>query len=140
MRVHINPQTSTHTLGNFKCIARRFLMFDFHNLKVYQQTRSLNQSAIKLIKSSVGIDPSLKNQFIRASTSIALNIAEGSAKFSKAEKRNYYSIARGSAFECVAILDLLLDLDIITPSSYEDYQREYQEISKMLYGLIRALS
>jgi len=36
-----------------------------------------------------------------------LNIAEGSGKFSKADRKNYFVTSRGSVFECVAILDIL---------------------------------
>ncbi|MCC6818329.1 MAG: four helix bundle protein, partial [Bacteroidia bacterium] len=35
--------------------------------------------------------------------------AEGSGKFSKADRKNYYTTARASVHECVAILDILHD-------------------------------
>lgn len=38
-----------------------------------------------------------------------LNIAEGSGRFTDKNKRNFYVIARGSAFECVAVFDFLKD-------------------------------
>lgn len=49
----------------------------------------------------------LRDQLQRASTSIALNIAEGAGEFAKAEKRRFYRIARRSATECAAVLDVL---------------------------------
>ncbi|MGH7481141.1 MAG: four helix bundle protein [Longimicrobiales bacterium] len=49
----------------------------------------------------------LADQFRRAGTSIPLNIAEGSGEFSGQQKRRFYRIARRSAVECVAILDVL---------------------------------
>ncbi|MCU0653299.1 MAG: four helix bundle protein [Candidatus Pacebacteria bacterium] len=38
-----------------------------------------------------------------------MNIAEGSGKFSKADKRNFYTISRGSVYECVSLMELILD-------------------------------
>jgi len=49
----------------------------------------------------------LKNQLLRASSSIALNLAEGSGKNTPLDQRRFYSIALGSIRECQAILELL---------------------------------
>jgi len=48
----------------------------------------------------------LKDQIRRASSSIVLNISEGSGKWTKRDKINFYRIARASAFECIGALDL----------------------------------
>jgi four helix bundle protein len=40
--------------------------------------------------------------------SIVLNIAEGAGRFSPADKGRFYAIARGSATECAAIVDVVL--------------------------------
>ena len=47
-----------------------------------------------------------RDQWLRASASIALNLAEGSAKPTKKDQKKFYFIALGSLKECVAILDL----------------------------------
>ncbi len=49
----------------------------------------------------------LKSQILRASSSIALNLAEGNAKFSVAEKRRFYTIAYSSLKECQTALKLM---------------------------------
>jgi len=49
----------------------------------------------------------LKDQLDRAATSIVLNIAEGAGEFSRDEKHRFYRMARRSATETAAILDVL---------------------------------
>jgi len=48
----------------------------------------------------------LKDQLVRASSSIALNLAESSGERTEKEKERYYTIARGSLLESQAILEL----------------------------------
>ena len=50
---------------------------------------------------------SSKDQLLRASQSIPLNIAEGNGKASDPDRRRFFEIARGSALECAAIQDVL---------------------------------
>jgi four helix bundle protein len=88
------------------------------------------------------LKPKLKtalDQLRRASISIVLNIAEGTSRFSDADKRNFYVIARGSVFECVAIFDLLRSEEILLTEKFSYYYTKAEEISKMLYSMIRNL-
>ncbi len=57
----------------------------------------------------------LSDQLDRASLSCALNIAEGAGRAGRDQAR-HYAIARGSAFECLAVLDLL-DLEAVPLNS-----------------------
>ncbi|MEJ2326049.1 MAG: four helix bundle protein [Chromatiaceae bacterium] len=47
------------------------------------------------------------DQLPRASQSIPLNIAEGNGQGTNADRRRFFEIARGSAFECASIQDCL---------------------------------
>jgi four helix bundle protein len=49
----------------------------------------------------------LAEQLHRAATSICLNVAEGAGEFSVPDKLRFYRMAKRSATECAAILDLL---------------------------------
>jgi four helix bundle protein len=71
--------------------------------------------------------------------SIVLNIAEGSGRFTKPDKRNFYIIARGSVFETVAILELLLDQNSLDSPTQQKFYLQAEELSKMLFALIRGL-
>jgi len=58
------------------------------------------------------------DQLQRAATSIPLNVAEGAGEFSPAEKARFYRIARRSATECAAILDVCRKLKLATEEHY----------------------
>ena len=113
-------------------------MTNFRDLSVYQKARELNKDIFQLLKQS-DFGRIFNDQLGRASTSILLNIAEGSGRFSKKDKRNFFIIARASALECMALFDVIEDLKLLSPESCEEYSLRYQEVSKMLFGLIRSL-
>ena len=48
-----------------------------------------------------------RDQLLRASQAIPLNIAEGNGKATDGDRRRYFEIARGSALECGAVQDVL---------------------------------
>jgi four helix bundle protein len=71
--------------------------------------------------------------------SAVLNIAEGSGKFSRPDRRSFYVISRASVFECVAIIDLLVDQNKITDFQSENLINLADELSRMLYKMISNL-
>ena len=113
-------------------------MFDFCKLDVYQKAKAFCISITKAI-SSGNFDRTTNDQLRRASFSIMLNIAEGSSRFSNKDRKNFMVIARGSAFECAAILEYLYEVSEIDKDIYTNYIQSLEEISKMLFGLIRGL-
>ena len=60
----------------------------------------------------------LSDQLDRASISVPLNIAEGAGRSTPRERARHYTIARGSAVECLACLDLL-ELERSAPATDE---------------------
>jgi len=46
------------------------------------------------------------------------NIAEGNGRFTKADRRNFFGIARGSVRECVPLLELACRQALITPEDH----------------------
>lgn len=113
-------------------------MFDFENLEVYSKSKRINEAVTSFLKVAK-LDNATRDQLKRASFSIMLNIAEGSGRFTKPDKRNFYIIARGSVFECVAIFDYLKDQQIVNESDFSLYYSILEEISKMLFALIKGL-
>jgi four helix bundle protein len=84
-------------------------------------------------------DRTTNDQLRRASFSIMLNIAEGTSRFSNKDRKNFFVIARGSAFECAAILEYLQETKEITQQVFLQSEQRLEEISKMLFGLIKNL-
>lgn len=111
-------------------------MFDFEKFTVYLKTEKIYQT-LYLNVFKINFEISLKDQLKRASSSILLNIAEWSWKFTKNDKRNFYVIARWSVFECVAILRILKIQDIVNEKLYDELYYDLLEVAKMLSGLIR---
>ena len=86
------------------------------------------------------LDRYVNDQLGRASFSVPLNIAEGSGKFSKKDRRNFFIIARASAFECVAIIDILKDQGKVSDNEVKMIMMDAEELSKMLFAMIKKLS
>src|SRR6478609_9963402 len=80
-----------------------------------------------LVLASEVID--LSEQFSRALLSIVLNLAEGAGKHSKPDKRRYYLMARGSATESAALLDVCCRLKLLEDSGHTPQRSFYGEIS-----------
>ena len=116
------------------------MKFAFENLKVYQAAIDFNTHINKILDSKPSaISWSMKDQLQRASLSIPLNIAEGNGRWHKAEKRQFFWIARGSTFECVAIIEVMLRNHTISTETKTVLYEDLSEISKMLSGLIKSL-
>ena len=79
------------------------------------------------------LSANLRDQLLRASSSVVLNTAEGFGSASRGVKRRHYEIARGSAMECVAILDLAvaLGLDGVPAAARELFTRAAMMLSKL---------
>jgi four helix bundle protein len=115
-------------------------MFDFEKLTVYRKAKELNKNVLKFLRENKNIDTCIKDQLRRASISMVINIAEGSGKFSRADKRNFYFIARGSVYECVSLLEIIFEENKIPKDIFDNYYSNFEEISKMLLGLINSQS
>ena len=71
------------------------------NFRCYQLAKELYQECKKL-----PLKGTQRDQLLRASLSVCLNLAEGSAKQTNKERRRFYFIAFGSQREVHALLDL----------------------------------
>ncbi len=112
-------------------------MFVFQNFPVYQLAEKLYQEIVPYVtKQKVPIY--LKDQLDRALSSIVLNIAEGSGKVSRKDKKYFYIIARGSCHESAAILRLQYYHELDN-SKLAHWFEELVIVGKMLSGIIKSL-
>ena len=84
----------------------------------------------------------MADQIKRASTSICANIAEGHAKahFSKAEFKRFLTISAGSSQKMKVWLKFCYELDYLDEKLWQQWDDEYNQITRMLNGLIRKIS
>jgi len=113
--------------------------FSFENFNVYNKSEEYYYQVLKVL-SNHKIDKNIKDQLKRASLSIVLNIAEGAGKYTKKDKKNFYSISKGSANECVAILRILEIENLITEQQFKTCYELLLEIAKMLSALIKTMT
>ncbi|MDD4412650.1 MAG: four helix bundle protein [Patescibacteria group bacterium] len=106
----------------------------FEDLLVWQKSRIFCTSIYANF--SVCRDYSFRDQIQRAAVSIMNNIAEGHARSSDKEFRNYLYIANGSASEVRSMLYLSLDLKYVNDNLFNELNNQVNEISKMISGLI----
>jgi len=116
------------------------MALDHERLDVYSLTLDFITYANRLLADLPRGNRPLADQLSRASTSIALNLAEGVGKHSAAEKRRFYIIARGSAFESAATLDVLLRLELITAEKHAIGKTLIERIVSMLVKLANAFA
>ena len=114
-------------------------MFSFEKLDVYKEAYGVNLIVYRLLKSNTTIPLYAKNQLGRASLSVVLNIAEGSAKFSKKDRRNFFVIARGSVFECLSLINILSDENEIDQATANNLRQTYTHLSRLLFSMIKNL-
>jgi four helix bundle protein len=113
-------------------------MFDFERLELYQVARRQNKAVLQLIFSDQVMDTYLKDQWKRASISMVLNLTEGAGRINDTDKKHFFTLARGSVYECTALLQLLHDLEKIDTPTYQGLYDTYEQISKMLLGMYRS--
>jgi four helix bundle protein len=111
--------------------------FDHEKLVVYQEAIKFVVCADELLE-TLPKNLAVHSQLDRAATSIPLNIAEGNGKYSAPDRCRFFDIARGSALECAACLDVLVAKKRLVQiaSGKEILIR----IVSMLVGLIRSTS
>ena len=82
--------------------------------------------------------PALRDQLERASSSIALTLAEGNARRTRRDRLHFFSMAQGSAMECAAALDILRVMGHLAAADATRAKHKLTRIVQMLVGLRRS--
>jgi four helix bundle protein len=111
--------------------------FEHERLDVYQVALEF-QSMVPRLVPRRGL-AALRDQLDRASSSVLLNIAEGCGRFARAEKAHFYLIARGSAMESAATLDVLLSRGVLAPAVHRHARGLLVRVTQMLTKLAQRM-
>jgi len=113
--------------------------FDHEKLDVYQESIAFCGWVGELL-AQISAKAAAKDQLDRASTSLPLNIAEGNGKFSTVDRARFLEIARGSALECAACLDVLAVRKLVTAEQILPAKERLVCIVNMLMGMLKRFS
>lgn len=116
------------------------MKFAFENLEVWQDSRKLVAKIYKLSKNFPKDEQfGLTSQLRRATTSISLNIVEGSSRTSKKDQANFYKNAFSSATEVLGALILASDLEYISENEIKEIRPEIEKVTNKLNALRNAI-
>ena len=110
--------------------------------ELFVYRKSLNAAAAVsaiLERRAVRRDGPLCKQLGSASAAVAANIAEGFGQQSDRQFAKYLFIARGSSHEMRAHLIIAHSRSYLEDAELRDLSSKYEEIAKMLTGLIKYL-
>lgn len=82
------------------------------------------------------LNRTVRDQLERASLSVVLNIAEAGGRSSRRDKARFYAIARGSATEVAALLDVLTARRLVSPASVKTARRLAIRVVQMLSRIV----
>jgi len=113
----------------------------YKDLIVWQKSILLSKKIYEITKSFPKEELfGITSQIRRASVSIACNIAEGHARNSTGEFKQFIGISKGSLAETETLIFLSKELNLITNEIYTEIDSICTEISKMLSGLLKSLT
>jgi four helix bundle protein len=108
-------------------------LFDHERLDVYRVAREFLVLANGIDLKKMPRD--FREQFDRATVSILANIGEGAGKTARPDKQRFYEIARGSACETAALLDMIQIRGAIDTDRYMQVRHPLFRVVQMLSRL-----
>src|SRR5258708_14904963 len=111
------------------------IRFDHERLRVYHLSLQFVRKVTPMME-RIPTKLAVHGQLDRASTSTPLNIAEGNGRYTSADRCHFFDIARGSALECAAALDVAVAKGVVPEADVDPRKSDLAEIVSMLFGLI----
>lgn len=112
-------------------------MSRFEDLEVWKRSARLCADLYKAFSSLN--DFGFRDQITRSALSVPSNIAEGYERSSPRETVNFLNYAKGSAGELRTQVYIGLDIGYISSEQAQHWIKESEEISRMLYGLMKSV-
>ena len=112
-------------------------LFSHEKLDVYRLSIELITIIERVVKQVPKGRAYLVDQLQRAGTSVPLNVAEGAGEFSPKEKSRFYRMAKRSATESAAIIDVCFCLKFLSNEIYNEARELLFRIVSMLTKLAK---
>ena len=116
------------------------MIHSLEDFKAYNLAMSLGEEVWSLVE---GWDyfqkDTMGKQFVRATDSIAANLAEGLGRYHFKESKNFSYYARGSLFESKAWLVKANNRKLIPESKHEKLIADMEVLAKMLNAYINSI-
>lgn len=110
--------------------------FDHEKLDVYRLAVKFVGLADEIIEELPKGRSYLADQLHRAAASVSNNIAEGAGEFAPKEKKRFYRMARRSATECAAVLDVIRHRKLTPTQKLDEGRKMLLRIVSMLTRLV----
>jgi four helix bundle protein len=113
----------------------------FEDIEAWQEARELVKKIHRITREGkFGKDFALRDQIWRAAISIMSNIAEGFARKSDKEFRQFLYISKASAAELQSLFYVALDIGYISGELHKEFYERIDIISRKLANFIKYLS
>ncbi|TET37216.1 MAG: four helix bundle protein [Planctomycetota bacterium] len=113
----------------------------FEDIEAWQEARELVKDIHRITREGrFSKDFILRDQVWRSAVSIMSNIAEGFARKSDKEFRQFMYISKASASELQSLFYVALDVGYISGELHKEFYRRIDSISRMLANFIKYLS
>lgn len=113
-------------------------MGNYKDLNVWKRSKDLAVTIYKMTtQGEISKDFGLRDQMKRSAVSIPSNIAEGDELDSDKQSIRHFYIAKGSLAELQTQLTIAKEVGYINEADFASIEKETEEISSMLRGLIK---
>lgn len=112
--------------------------FDHEKLDVFSLALDFVVMAERIASETQRGNGELRDQLRRAALSVVLNIAEGAGEYSSKEKARFYRVAKRSAHECAALVEVYRRLSLVDGDLGLEARSGLFRIVSMLVRLVRS--
>ena len=116
------------------------MSFLFENMRVYHKSTAFAEEILRLTRTPPKGSAAIVDQLRRAAMSISANLAEGSGRWHKNDRKQFFWVARASTNECVVHLRFAVNEGVIPADLYPHLKSDLDTIGKMLTCLIASTS
>jgi len=108
-------------------------------LKVHQRAMEFADRIYRFADALPKREGALADQFKRAAMSMTLIMADDNDTWHPDERKGFFLTTRGSAFECVPLLEVCRQRKLIEDPVYDDFTTEVDVIARLMTKLIQSV-